>query len=220
MSVTQLFTAEQIGFLTEVMNIGAGNAAAALEQMLERPVNLSAPRVHVVPTREASWVLGNPTTPVIGVRMGMRGDITGEVFFIIPQEHHEKLVHFMEQGTLRSSRGWCDTQEGETTGERILSTLSEIANVVSGVYFTAIRDFCGLNSNHTVPVAATDMAQAILDETLAKLSVEAESVVIVENEFTIDEQCVRSYLVILPSSESAIALVNSIGRAEMAYRRK
>ena len=133
MSSTQLLTAEQMSFLTEMMNVGAGNAAAALEQMLKCQVDLLMPQVFVVPTAQAPSILGNPSSPVICVRMGMVGDVTGEVFFIVPDEHHNKLAYLMGEEALRPAQLRRAAQDGAATNERVLSTIGEIANIVAGV---------------------------------------------------------------------------------------
>ena len=77
-----------------------------------------------------------------------------------------------------------------------------------------------MNICHTVPAVATDMVQALLDEAFARLSVRIETAVVIENEFEMEKKRVRTFLVIIPSIESARTLVDSIGRAEMAYRSK
>ena len=42
---SKYFTDEQLDFINEMMNIGAGNAATALQQMLQRRVDLAIPNI-------------------------------------------------------------------------------------------------------------------------------------------------------------------------------
>ena len=97
---TQPITEEQIDFIREMMNIGAGNAATALQQLLQCPVDLVIPRVHVLPAAQASSILGNPASLVACVRMGMVGDIGGAIFFIVPEKSREYLVSMAEKTQL------------------------------------------------------------------------------------------------------------------------
>jgi len=82
---------------------------------------------------------------------------------------------------------------------------------------TAVHDFCKLNIYHTVPTVATDMIQALLDESLVSLSRQVQHIIVVENEFMVKEKRIRTFLVMIPSVESVKTLVGSIGKARMAY---
>jgi len=209
---TQLITEEQIDFLREMMNIGAGNAATALQQMLQCPVDLIIPRVHVLPVVQVSSILDNPASLVACVRMGMVGDIDGAIFFIVPEESRKTLVSIAEKALLGLSK-----LPGQKSEEAELSVVVEIGNILSGVYLTAIHDFCGLNIYHTVPVLAIDMIQPLLDEALIKTSIQIQTAVLIENEFLIEEHHIRTLLLIVPSLESVKPMIDALGQAKKAY---
>lgn len=196
---------EQWDFLNEMMNIGAGNAVTALTQMLAGNVDLKIPKVHLLEAPQALSILGDPTLPAICVRMGMVGDVTGDLLWIVPDEHKTNLIHLME-----------GTMPGHKPGLGIdLSVLTEIGNILAGVYLTAIHDFCGLNIYHSVPTLASDMIQSLLDELLISLSREAQTSLIVENEFIVGETQIRTFLLIIPAVGSVKRLVDSIQDARM-----
>ncbi len=67
-----------------------------------------------------------------------------------------------------------------------------------------------------MPTVATDMVQALLDESLVRLSRQVQYIIVVENEFMVEEKLIRTFLVMIPSVESVSILVNSIGQARMA----
>jgi chemotaxis protein CheC len=209
---TQLFTEEQLDFIREMVNIGAGNAATALQQLLQCPVDLIIPRVHVLPATQVSSILDNPASLVVCVRMGMVGDIGGAMFFIVPEESRKKLVSMAEKVQLGLSKS--PVQKHEDVD---LSALVEIGNILSGVYLTAIHDFCRLNIYHTVPVLAIDMIQPLLDEALIKISLQIQTAILIENEFVIEEHHIRTLLLIIPSSESIKPMIDALGQAKKAY---
>ena len=205
----QLLSEEQVDFLTEMMNIGAGNTATALSQMLKSEVNVIIPAVHVLLVSQAPSVLGDPSLPVTCVRMGMVGDVAGNLFFIVPEEHKVKLTHLVQRATPGPKNRGTDID---------LSVLTEVGNIVAGVYLTAVHDFCKLNIYHTVPAVAIDMIQSLLDEALVRLSRQVQTAIMVENEFIVEKERIRAFLVVIPSMESIKILVNSIGQAKMAFR--
>jgi len=208
----QPFTEEQLDFISEMMNIGAGNAATALQQMLQCPVNLIIPRVHVIPVTHVPTTFDNPASPVICVKMRMVGDVGGGLFFIVPEEHKDRLVSLVKRATPGLSR-----LENQRPDEMGLSVLTEIGNILGGTYLTAIHDFCGLNIYHTVPILAIDMIQSLLDEALVRLSLQARTALLIENEFIIEKSRIRTLLLLIPAAESIEALVNSLEKARKAY---
>jgi len=205
----QLLSEEQLDFLTEMMNIGAGNAATALSQMLPSQVNIKIPAVHIAPIIQVSSILGDPSLPVTCVRMGMVGDVSGTMFFVVPEEHKVKLAHLIQRAMPGPENKGTDID---------LSVLAEIGNIVAGVYLTAVHDFCKLNVYHTVPALAIDMIQSLLDEALVALSRQVQAAILIENEFIVEKERIRAFLLVIPSIESVKILVNSIGQARMAYR--
>jgi chemotaxis protein CheC len=161
--------------------------------------------------------------------MGMVGDIGGAMFFIVPEESSKSLVSMAEkaqQGIRKLT--------GQKHEEENLSAVVEIGNILSGVYLTAVHDFCGLNIYHTVPVLAIDMIQPLLDEALAKSSLQMQTTVLIENEFVIGEfpvkpvvliehdimiegRHIRTFLLVIPSEESLKPLIDALGQAKKIY---
>ena len=208
---TQLFTEEQIDFVREMMNIGAGNAATALYQLLQCPVELIIPKVHILPVVQVSSILDNPASLVACVRMGMVGNIGGAMFFIVPEESSKKLESIAEKAQMGIRKFPGQKQEED------LSALVEIGNILAGVYLTAIHDFCGLNIYHTIPVLAIDMIQPLLDEALIKTSFQIQTVIAIENELIVEEHHIRTLLLLIPSTESIKPMIDALGQAKKAY---
>jgi len=212
----QLLSAEQVDFLTEMMNIGAGHAATALTQVLHCRVDVVVPRVFVIADTQELSILTSPSLPVVCARMGMVGDVSGGLFLIVPEEQKEDLIRLAEQAMTGASQSWRAGLTSQESEDLKLSVIAEIGNIVAGVYLTAVHDFCRLNIYHTVPTVATDMVQALLDESLIKLSRQVKYIIVVENEFMVEEKLIKTFLVMIPSVESVDILVNSIGQARMA----
>ena len=212
----QLLSPEQVDFLAEMMNIGAGNAATALTQALQCSVALVIPRVFVTTDVQELSILDSPSLPVVCARMSMVGDASGALFFIVPEKQKNDLIRLAEQAMMESSQSRRAGSTNQESDDLKLSVIAEIGNIVAGVYLTAVHDFCKLNIYHTVPTIATDMIQALLDESLVRLSRQVQHIIVVENEFMVGEKRIRTFLVMIPSMESVNILVNSIGQARIA----
>ena len=216
MNDTKLLSEEQLDFLREMMNIGAGNAATAFTQMLQTEVELIIPAVSVLPAPKVPSIFGDPSLPVACVRMRMVGDVTGDLFFIVPDEQKMNLIHLVEQAMPRPDL--CRTTLRRRKGPDLdLSVLAEMGNILAGVYLTAIHDFCQLNIYHSVPTIAIDMVQSLLDESMIVLGSEVQTIILIENEFIVKENRISTFLLLIPTVQSVKILVDSVEQAKMAY---
>jgi chemotaxis protein CheC len=205
-----VFSEEQLDYLVEMLNIGAGNATTALNHLLQCEVDMKLPVVNVVPASEAAVVLGDPAAPVACLRMRMVGDLTGCMFFIVPDDQKAKLAELAERSMLGPKRDNPDP-------DRVLAALAEIGNILAGVYLTAIHDFCKLNICHSVPILALDMLQALLDESIATQAGEGLTIILITNEFIIGKEQFRTFFLIFPNRKSITALVDSMKEAGKMY---
>ncbi len=198
-------------YLEEMMNIGSGNAATALEQILAHRFDMSKPSIHVLPTTKASSIIGDPAMPVTCAKMHMVGDIRGDMFFIVPFDQTKQLVALAQTSIDRKMKK-ADTQD--------YSVIPEIGNIMAGVYLAAIHDFCNLNIYHTVPVLAKDMVQAILDETIAGVSQTDKIIIVIANQYLTspeDKTPMETFFLMIPSSDSIKTLMDSIKEAKKLY---
>jgi chemotaxis protein CheC len=211
MEKTGMFSDEEKDFVTEMMNVGAGNASAALEQMLNRRIDLVLPAVHIMAPKEITTIIDRPYKLITCSKMGMVGDIRGSIFFVISNQDTETLIMLADQSAGLDAK----------TQENPLSVIAEISNILAGVYLTSIHDFCNLNIYHTVPVLAMDMLQAVLDESIASAAIDSEHFIIVKNIFIIHDKIkekIEISLILMPSPLKSIGtLVMALKEAKIKY---
>ena len=73
--------AMQYDVLKEIGNIGAGNATTALSKMLSIKMDMSVPNVALLPFQDISSVIGSEDQTVVGILLGIEGDIDGMLMF-------------------------------------------------------------------------------------------------------------------------------------------
>ncbi len=81
--------------LREVANIGAGHAATALSQMIDRTIMISVPEVSVTPLEDVPGVIGDPEEVTAAVLMQMMGDLTGRTLLMFPSESADTLCDLL-----------------------------------------------------------------------------------------------------------------------------
>jgi len=199
---------EQLDYLSEMMNIGAGNAATALSQILQSSVELEIPQVHLLAPPDVVSILGDPTLPSACVRMGMLGEVLGDLYFIVPEANRSRLAALAQQGSLGVKVE--DSDED-------LSILEEMGNIIAGVYLRALYDFSQLKIHHSLPAARVDMIQSLLDESLVTQSSQIQEVILIENVFVSSEDRIRTFFLMIPAPDSMSVLLASIAGAKEAY---
>lgn len=202
---------KEIDYLREMINIGSGHAATALSQMLMCRIEVNIPKLYLTPAKKVPAILGDRGLPVACVKMGMVGDVRGEIFFVVPEKEKAQITRMAEKANAVPAR----------KGAADISALEEIGNVMAGAYLRAIHDFCGLNIYHSVPLTATDAFQSLLDELLADMSRRAGTLVVIENEFAIVLESdvasagrqIRALFIVFPYPESTMTMLESIKNA-------
>ncbi len=102
------------------------------------------------------------------------------------------------------------------------AVIEEIGNILAGVYLTAIHDFCNLNIYHTIPSTAQDMAQAVMDETIARMGVNSRMLVVIVNKFSSalqNQKTIETFLILVPDKDSEKPLLDSIQGAKKLHGR-
>lgn len=210
MEEINIYTEEQMDFITEMMSIGAGNAAAALSQLLQADVNLQTPRVYIVSDRAGvADILPGLSAGITGVNMKLVGDIQGDAYFFVTDELRLSLVLMAEKAMM----GRNALREAAEINEFNLSVLSEIGNILAGVYLNAVYAFCRLRIYHSVPALIMDTVRSLLDRLFALKGHDASAIIFVKNEFVISERNITTWFMLEIFDEHIEKLMNSIEKA-------
>ncbi|MGN0318940.1 MAG: chemotaxis protein CheC [Lachnospira sp.] len=193
----------QYDVLREIGNIGAGNATTALSQMLSMKMNMSVPKVALVPFNEISSSIGDEDQTVVGILLGIEGDIDGMMMFIFDTKSAHHLVDklMMKDNSIDTD---ADFNEME------MSALNEIGNIVSGSYLTALSSLTGLKMISTVPAMTIDMVGALLSVPASEFGKYGDKLLFIQSQFGEDD-FVTGYFLLIPELESYDKILTSLG---------
>ena len=197
-------TASELDALREVGNIGAGNAATSLSQILGKKIDMTVPRARVLEFDQVPELLGGQENVVVGVYLRVFGDIQGNIMFLLPTDSAERLIEML-MGELED--------EG-LAGEVAQSAIMEVGNILTSSYLNALSAFSGLTVVPSTPSLAYDMAGAILSTILIELSEVSDYALLIETEFLGDGQAIEGNFFMLPDLDSLHILLKSIGVPE------
>lgn len=191
-------TSMQLDALSEVSNIGAGNAATALSQLLNKKIDMTVPAVKIIPFNSIFEKLGGEEV-AIGVIVRVLGDTPGNILFIF-----EKEAAFAMIETLLG-------RKGDTLDEMSNSVLCEVGNIISSSYMNAISKFTNLVITASVPAVTYDMLGAILSTTFIESGQFDDNVLDFETEFLQDNNKISGHFYYIPMPGSLEKILNALG---------
>lgn len=201
-----ILTPEQLDALKEVGNIGAGNAATALSQLLKRPVSINVPQVRLLTLEElpVSTFLQNSEEVGIAVSSKILGSLRGGV-----------LVLFLKKSALLMIDILMQRRVGSTEIFTLMdaSAVSEISHILSCSYLDAVGEF--LNLRQLIPSItqiAVDKASG-LSKSLIKGFVEEKTnyILPIENNMLIEGTQISLFVIFLLEFESVKKILKLVG---------
>ncbi len=192
---------QQFDVLKEIGNIGAGNAATALSKLINKKVDMSVPVVKLCDFDEITEFVGSEDTIMVGILLGIEGDINGMMMFLFDKASCSNLVSSL-MGFERNKESEFDDME--------LSALSEIGNIVSGAYLTSLSTLTNLSMLSTVPSLSIDMVGALLSIPAAEYGQVSDQFLLIETQFG-DEDFLKGHFLLIPDLDSYEKILHSLG---------
>jgi chemotaxis protein CheC len=199
---TQMFNELQLDALREIGNVGAGNAATALSQMVGKRVDMSVTKVLVLRTDAIAGFLGGIDKNVAAVHMPVYGEMLGVALIFFPVERLPQL------SSMLIGEKELDPSNLSELGQ---SAVKELGSILTGAYLSALFKFVHIQLIHGVPSLAVDMAQAILDSVLVELEQKEEVAIVIETEFLEDSRQLTGSFFLLPEAGSLQKLFKALG---------
>ena len=195
----------QLDALREVANIGAGHAATALSQMIER---------HDHDQRaDDQRRRGSRTSRRRSRQPGRAGRRGAHAHAGRPHGAHAARAS-PKPTAARLASSCCAGRPGTTDdfGEMEQSAIKEAGNILSSAYMNALSDFMGMMLLPSPPSLAIDMSRAVLTTAYLQFGTDRDYVFCVESEFYIDDAAerLRGFFLLLPDPASLQAILRAV----------
>lgn len=187
--------------LKEIGNIGAGNAMTALSQMLGCKVDMRVPQIKLLEFHEVGELMGGEEQIMVGVFLGVEGDITGSMMFLVEKNSAKHLINKLMMGM---------APDGEDFTEIELSAMKEVGNIITGAYLNSLSQLTNLKIYPTPPDLAVDMAGAILSVPAIEFGVVGDNILLIQSQF-FDEVEINGYFILIPDLDSYSKILGSLG---------
>ncbi len=188
--------------LKEIGNIGAGNAMTALSQMLGTKVDMHVPQVELLEFNEVGAVMGGEEQIMVGVFLGVEGDITGSMLFLVEQKSAKHLINKVMMGM--------GNPDSEEFSEMELSAMQEIGNIITGAYLNSLSTLTNLCIYPSPPALTVDMAAAILSVPAVEFGIYGDNILLIQSQF-FDEVEIDGYFILVPDIDSYQKILAALG---------
>lgn len=182
----------QLDAVKEVGNIGAGHAATALSQLIDKKIMIACPKVLCLPLQRVVDLVGGPQALVAGVTMHVLGDISARIVLILPRQSALQMASLLTK---------TESEERQTLTMLEHSAIKEAGNILAGAYLNALTEFLGLLLLQSVPQLVFDMAEAVVNE-LSKGFPSTTEVICIETEFMESKRVIHGFFFLMPDKVS------------------
>ena len=188
--------------LSEIGNIGIGNAATSLSKLVNDRIDMTVPKACFLPYEDIIALVGGPEEIVGCIVLRLEGDVPGTVIYIFHQESMFSLVDMLlglEPGT---------TNELNEMAE---SVVMEIGNILTGSFISAISTMSQLQMVTTVPLFAYDMLAAVLMTSLIDTGYIEDRVLLIETKLSQKNKEIRGNFFLFTDPEALEKMFVSLG---------
>lgn len=200
----------QIDVICELGNIGAGNAATALSGLLGEKIEMSLPKVEIVPLADIPSMSGSPDTPVVGGVVNMSGDLTGQIMMILGMKEARNMA-----GVVCGRGGAACGASGDSLTELGMSALGEVMNILAGSYLSAISSLTGLVIIPSIPYVCADMVGSVLSIVAIECGEAGDSALFFRTSFSNVMDSIACDFFLLPDRASYKKLMDRLGAASL-----
>ncbi|MCI9175497.1 MAG: chemotaxis protein CheC [Lachnospiraceae bacterium] len=192
----------QLSVLTEIGNIGSGNAATALATLLNTFVDIEIPNIHLIDFEDVSQYLGGPDNFALGLTITLDGDIQGMMLQIIQKEFAEKLINTFYEKEISSLH---DITEMD------LSVVREMGNITTAAYINSIAKMTNTFINITPPQDHIDTVGNILSIPSNSFASLGKKVLFIDESFCISGTQIKGSMILILEYSSMNTLFQKLG---------
>ncbi len=192
---------KQLDALREISNIGAGNAATALSQMIGKTIKLKVPNVRAIPFNEVANVVGGSEALVAGLFLRVYGDTKGNILMIFPAVSAVSLVEMLLGKKVSSNLKFNEMED---------SVIKEIGNILASSYLGSIGQVLNINLVPSVPGSSYDMAGAVIDYILIELCHTGDTALLIDTEFIEDSNSINGHFFLIPDPASLETILKAM----------
>ncbi|AQP54584.1 chemotaxis protein CheC [Vagococcus penaei] len=165
------YTDLQLDVLKELINIGGGNAATSISQLIEQPVNMLVPLIEILPYDVLYDQIMSEDEPVYAIINQVFGDARGVFLFSMTNKSASQITQMMIPDDI------------SLTDDLKESAVKELVNIIVNSFLTALNKELNCHLVSSVPMLTVDMFGSVISSLYMELGQYDDQVMILKNEF-------------------------------------
>lgn len=192
--------------LKEIVNVGGGNAATSISQMINSRVDMDVPEVEVMDYNELYQKIIADDVEMHAVLSKIVGDIDGALLFVISDESGQKIAKMM----LGS--------DDKPSNEIIASAVTELTNILFNSFLRAIGGMLQIQLIASLPISRYDFFGAIISSAYMAFDHYDEQILVIHNEFTYNNESLDASLFLIPGKGVLDEIFKALGIWEEKFK--
>lgn len=189
-----------IDIIREVINIGIGEAANALSNLVNTRVVIKTPDVHIMSIEEAHTYIRKEVTSLgVYISQNFRDIINGKTVLFYTKDCCLSLLNSIYGESLKTS----------TLTETGIATLNEIGNIIMVSYMSQLSDMLEGKISFDLPEVTVEISEKYFENLLKDLGM-LDKAVVVKNEMRIKDTDIKGYLFVLLSFEDFNKVIETL----------
>ena len=194
------YTDLELDGLKEIMNIGGGNAATSISQMVNSKIDMKVPSVEILSYGDLYKRVIADDVEVHAILSRFVGDFEGALLFVLSDDAADKLAGLMMGSDV----------EG-VSREIKASAVSELTNIVANSFLRAIGTMLNIQLIASLPATSYDYFGAVISSAYTALDQYDEQVMVIRNEFLYMDDKLDASLFLIPEVGMLDRMFKSLG---------
>ena len=224
-------TKNQINSFDRFLVASTGKALNALETMFALNIDRSDSSIEIVPAADIKKIEPLSSEPLYAISSEMAGELQGSLHLFMRSSDFKNLSAVMKPilkllflsnpdadlAALESQKpdwmkdnGKPDTDDS-AFHEQMIDALTELGNVLFGIYTSAIYVIYDLHTYHALPESLRDINQQYIQQVLSPPELLDKQHLMIENEFSALDKPIKLWCLISPTQKSLQEILNRIG---------
>ena len=170
--------------------------------MLGHKVDISIPGISIKGFNETYEALGGAEAVMVGALLMLTGSISGMMMFLLPIDITCDMVNMLM---------YTDIKSHEEIDEMGFSAISEVSNIMSASFVSAISSMTSMPIDISPPEAILDMLGSIMSVPSIYFAHISDTLLLIQNELEIEGKKARANIIMLPDMPSLEKLMTSLG---------
>ncbi len=191
---------KRLDMLRELINIGIGEAANSLSQLLQKRVMLRVPDIQIINVSEVNLYLQQELTSLgVYIAQDFEGMIRGKTILCYTRECSLSLLNAIFGNNMKIT----------SLTETGIATLNEIGNIIMVSCMSEISNMIEGKISYHLPEVTVEISQVYFQNLIRDIA-KLDTAIVIKNEFIIHQTDIKSYLFILLSFEGYETVIDRL----------